>query len=175
MALTLDGNGTMTVGNGDITGLVAGALPSNVIGAGAVLQVVQGTYSTLTSIASTSFTDTGLSLAITPSSASSKILIIVSQPATLTRAANALNVNYQLLRGASSIFDAGRVFGLFALGATEIDATNALNTVFLDSPATTSATTYKTQAKTNTTASSAAVVFQNASGVSSITLMEIAA
>ncbi len=41
MALVLDGNGTMTVGNGDITGLVAGALPSTVIGAGAVLQVVQ--------------------------------------------------------------------------------------------------------------------------------------
>ena len=143
--------------------------------AGSVLQVVQGTYSTLTSIASTSFTDTGLSLAITPSSASSKILIIVSQPATLTRVANALNVNYQLLRGASSIFDAGRAFGLFVLGATEIDATSVLNTVFLDSPATTSATTYKTQAKLNTTASSAAVVFQNASGVASITLMEIAA
>ena len=50
MALTLDGNGTMTVGNGDITGLAAGALPSTVIGAGAVLQVVQyaanpGTFS----------------------------------------------------------------------------------------------------------------------------------
>ena len=36
MALILDGNGSMTVGNGDITGLATGALPSTVIGAGAV-------------------------------------------------------------------------------------------------------------------------------------------
>lgn len=40
MALTLDGNGTMTVGNGDITGITAGAIESTAIGSGAVLQVV---------------------------------------------------------------------------------------------------------------------------------------
>ena len=39
MALVLDGNGTMTVGNGDITGITAGAIESTAIGSGAVLQV----------------------------------------------------------------------------------------------------------------------------------------
>ena len=40
MALVLDGNGTMTVGNGDITGITSGAIESTAIGSGAVLQVV---------------------------------------------------------------------------------------------------------------------------------------
>ena len=38
MALVLDGNGTMTVGNGDITGINTGALPSTFIGSGAMLK-----------------------------------------------------------------------------------------------------------------------------------------
>ena len=79
MALVLDGNGTMTVGNGDITGLAAGALPSTVIGAGAVLQVVTATYSTESDYNSVSFADTGLTATITPTSATSKILILVTQ------------------------------------------------------------------------------------------------
>ena len=144
-------------------------------GVGKVLQVVSATYATPTTISSTSFTDTGLSLSITPLSASSKILVIVSQPIIIARVANALNVDYQLLRGASSIFNGGRVSGLFVAGASEIDATSVLNAVYLDSPATTSATTYKTQARTSTTANSAAALFQTNSAVSSITLMEIAA
>lgn len=139
-----------------------------------VLQVVSAVFTTPTTIASTSFTDTGVSLAITPSSTSSKILIVVSQPATLSRVSTALNVDYQLLRGSSSIFNGGRAFGLFVAGVSEIDATSVLNAVYLDSPATTSSTTYKTQAKMSTTANSAVVLFQTNSAVSSITLMEIA-
>jgi len=143
--------------------------------AGKVLQVVSSVFTTPTTIASTSFTDTGVSLSITPSSTSSKILIVVSQPATLSRVSTALNVDYQLLRGASSIFNGGLACGLFVAGTSEIDATSVLNAVYLDSPATTSSTTYKTQAKTSTTANSAVVLFQTNSAVSSITLMEIAA
>ena len=77
MALVLDGNGTMTVGNGDITGLVAGALPSTVIGAGAVLQVVQTQYTGTPSWTGTNIY-LGLQASITPTSASSKILAFCS-------------------------------------------------------------------------------------------------
>ena len=56
-------------------------------GGGKVLQVVSGTYSTNTSIASTTFTDSGLSLSITPTSATSKILVLVTQQMKLNRAA----------------------------------------------------------------------------------------
>ncbi len=67
MALTL-------TGDGDITGLAVGALPADVIGAGAVLQV-QSTYLTsatqLTSAGALHELSTSLRLSITPKSASS--------------------------------------------------------------------------------------------------------
>jgi len=45
MALVLDGNGSMTVGNGDITGLTTGAIETSAIGSGTVLQVFNTTVS----------------------------------------------------------------------------------------------------------------------------------
>ena len=46
---------------------------------GKVLQVVHATYSTLVTNSTTTYTDTGLTASITPSSTSSKVLIIVNQ------------------------------------------------------------------------------------------------
>ena len=163
MALTLDGTNGLTFNNS-----------TTQASAGVVLQVVSSTYSTSTSIASTSFTDTGLSLAITPKFSTSKILVMVSQPVSFLRTLNAINGYYQLLRGASAIFNGGRSFGMYVNTATDFDNTQILNSIYLDSPATTSSTTYKTQAKLSTTANSATAVFQNDSAVASITLLEIA-
>ncbi len=80
MPLVLDGNG-------DITGLVAGALPSTVIGAGAVLQVVNtqsGALATGTTVMVLDDTipqitegNEYMTLAITPTNASNKLLITV--------------------------------------------------------------------------------------------------
>lgn len=78
MALVLDGNGTMTVGNGDITGLAVGALPSNVIGAGAVLQVVQTEYSTEVSNGTQDQEHFVFQATITPISSTSKLLCIAT-------------------------------------------------------------------------------------------------
>jgi hypothetical protein len=79
MALVLDGNGTMTVGNGDITGLAAGALPSSVIGAGAVLQVVANYPSSAVAytqaVSSYAEISTAYRTSITPISASSILLL----------------------------------------------------------------------------------------------------
>ena len=163
MSFTIDGTNGLTFNNS-----------TTQASAGVVLQIVSGTYSTLTSIASTSFTDTGLSLAITPKFSTSKILVMVSQPITFGRTLNAINGYYQLLRGSSSIFNGGRSFGMYVNTATDFDNTQILNSIYLDSPATTSSTTYKTQAKLSTTANSATAVFQNDSAVASITLLEIA-
>ena len=142
--------------------------------AGVVLQVVSGTYSTLTSFSSTSFTDTGLSLAITPKFSTSKILVMVSQPVNFGRLSNAMNGYYQLVRGSTAIFNGGRSFGMYVNTTTDFDNQSILNSIYLDSPATTSSTTYKTQAKLNTTANSAIVLFQQDSAVASMTLLEIA-
>jgi hypothetical protein len=144
--------------------------------AGSVLQVVSATYSTETNIASTSYTDTGLTASITPTSASSKILVIVNQSVYNQQNTNAARVfELQLLRGATTIMDKD-FYSYAGVGAngyfeTGLDGTQ----IVLDSPATTSSTTYKTQGRMDSTASSTRIVFQGGSGESTITLMEIAA
>ena len=70
---------------------------------GKVLQVVNATYSTSTTITSSSYTDTGLSASITPSSATSKVLVLVSQRLSTYRAVGQAGAGYQLLRGATVI------------------------------------------------------------------------
>jgi hypothetical protein len=49
-------------------------------GGGKLLQLVQGTYSTQTGTSSTSYVDTGLSVTITPTLNTSKVLILISNP-----------------------------------------------------------------------------------------------
>ena len=150
-------------------------------GGGKVLQVVNGTYATNTIIASTSLTDTGLSLSITPTSATSKILVLITQPMKLQRAAtsDSQGAGYVLLRGATSIYTANQGgYGIAAYfpPSTEVQLSQLVNLAYYDSPATTSSTTYKTQARCLTTANSGVVIFQDSGAMtSSITLLEIGA
>ena len=167
MPLTLDGNG-------DIAGLVAGALPANVIGAGGILQVVSATYSTSVAIASTSYTDTGLQASITPTSSSSKILILVNQAGGLRRDSTGEQSGYtNLVRGATQITQIISIQRM--TGSSNQYAPYFNGIVFLDSPATTSSTTYKTQGKVANTDETGTIYFQVNSLTSTITLLEIAA
>ena len=65
--------------------------------------------------------------------------------------------------------------GIEANGATDTTLVQVGNMTYLDSPATTSATTYKTQIAVANTASSGYMRAQGDSVVSTITLMEIGA
>ncbi len=151
----------------DATGTVLTNATTTGFPAGSVLQVVNATTSTQVSISSASYTDTGLTATITPTSATSKILVLVSQSGVNgTAASNGVNV--QLLRGASSI----SVFAIAMAYATG-DILATASVCYLDSPATTSATTYKTQFARYT--GSSAVRTQENGSMSTITLMEIAA
>lgn len=148
-------------------------------GGGKVLQVVQATYSTATTIAATSFTDTGLSVTITPSSSTSKILIIGSQSLFLQRNNKSIGGGLQLVRGSTSIMDqtgsgSGGVF-IEGTGLTDayLGSVNPIN--YLDSPATTSATTYKVQAKVYITTNAGSVVCQYGGIVSTLLALEIGA
>jgi len=151
-------------------------------GGGKVLQVVSATTTTYTSVTSTSFTDSGLSLSITPTLNTSKVLVLVSQSVQVTaynnsNAGSALGT-IALLRTATQIAG-GRLFIAAAMpadGETQIYTTQAFSV--LDSPATTSATTYKTQGKIDSTANSRSLGFQRANTgdtSSSIVLLEIGA
>ena len=146
-------------------------------GGGKVLQVVQGTTTTSTTVASTSYSDTGLSASITPSSASSKILVMVAQKYILARTAAPTDAGLQIIRGATSIVDFGlRSAHLYATPlSSEIQSGTIWSPIYLDSPSTTSSTTYKTQAKLSDTGSSHSITFQQYSGTAVMILMEIGA
>ena len=157
---------TSDLANGAITA-VKMATNGSWAPAGTVLQVVQATYATSTTTSTSTYVDTGLTASITPLSATSKILVIVSQQGLYTAATNYF-CGLRLLRGASSILVCGAAGspngGAFYIPNSSIS--------FLDSPATTSSTTYKTQfASLN---NNGAVGVQISNETSTITLMEIA-
>ena len=157
---------------------VVGGVPawSAPAGGGKVLQVVYANITTPTTISSTSYTDTSLTATITPTSATSKILVLINQIFTFSRTASQIDqgVGIQILRGATSVYDTGaNVFYLLATGASAGSLSNVGALTYLDSPATTSATTYKTQAKN--TRSTGSSTYQEGNAPSAITLIEIGA
>ena len=158
----------LVLNGSSISGLAAeGGLSSPQTGS--VLQVVQGSTSTQASTSTNTLVDTGLTATITPKFASSKILVLVSQNGV----AKATNNTYALLR----LLRNGNIVQIFEsqLCFTGSTATNSAgsSTAYLDSPATTSATTYKTQFSSGS--NNAVVEVQASSSASTITLMEIAA
>ena len=113
-------------------------------GAFRVLQVVSATTSTPTASSTTTYADTTLTVTITPTSSSSKILILVDQNGGYKSAGNLGSaVNCKLLRSATDISSFGLEVGYNALAQELI--LGYMSAVILDSPATTSAVTYKTQ------------------------------
>jgi len=143
--------------------------------AGKLKQVVQGIYTTATTITTSTYSDTGLSLSITPTSNTSKILVLISQGVLVDRASSSCLNKLQILRGATMIQESDRAGGISVGGGstTQISVNEVL--IYLDSPATTSSTTYKTQGAVVSATSGAQAVFQENSRPSTITLMEIGA
>jgi hypothetical protein len=128
MSMVIDGTNGLTFNN---------ATTQN--SGGKVLQVVQAIYQTAVTTTSTSYVDTGLSLSITPLFSTSKIAVIICQTLSPTTAASNTYGSWRVLRGATEIYQDARtnMYMQFAHGD--------YSCYLLDSPATTSATTYKTQ------------------------------
>ena len=148
-------------------------------GGGKVLQVVQGTSTSATTIASSTFTDSGLSATITPSASTSKVLAFVMQEAAGYRNYQYAGYSARLLRGATEVFVSYKAgTNLVEIGTSSASQENLiagyLPMNYLDSPATTSATTYKTQLKVNSTANGGGVDVRGTI-VSTLILMEIGA
>jgi hypothetical protein len=144
-------------------------------GGGKVLQVVSTTYSTQATTGLNTYTDSNLTLSITPTLSTSKVLVLITQPGGcfVSGAATAISLYVKLMRGATDLTSTVTP-QLFAGGASSGALETAANVCFsyLDSPATTSATTYKTQFKAGN--GGTAIVQPNGS-LSSIILMEIGA
>jgi len=151
-------------------------------GGGKVLQVIQASTSTATTIASTTYTDTTLSATITPTSATSKILVQVVQISLTKRNTNdTAGLGIRILRDSTSIFEPApskyesSYLGLNAGAATSMEMIVSVPLIYLDSPASTSALTYKTQGAVFTTNNSGSSTFQTNASISTITLLEIGA
>jgi hypothetical protein len=135
----------------DNTGTIltsASSVASSQLPTGSVLQVLQATKTDAFSTTSTSPVDiTGLSVTITPSSSSNKILVSYSTVGSIN--GDIAHGYFNMVRGATAIFKAD-------VAGSRTSATSVLNQpnggqmlcysqTYLDSPATTSATTYKLQ------------------------------
>ena len=121
--------------------LAAGKFP-----AGTVIQTIFGTVDGQVSNTTNTFADTNLSATITPTSASNKILVSVFQNGVYKDGNAASGCQIQLLRGTTVISQLSKRAG--GDNGTGTAATMSIGTVgnqVLDSPSTTSATTYKTQ------------------------------
>lgn len=189
LASTLDLSGkTMTYGNLPAANLT-GSLPAGM--GGKILQVVSttktDTFST-TAYTSSMATLTGLTASITPSSTSSKILVMISM--NLGSASDTV-ITYQLYRDTTAISQGdaasnrSRVTGV----SVYVDGANAMqyggapiSTQYLDSPSTTSSLTYSVKIGStvgrsvycNRTAEDRDTTNYDARSSSTITIMEIA-
>jgi hypothetical protein len=175
MSITLSGDGSITglTSTGISAAQTVTSVPSSALPAGTVLQVVSTSYETAVSTTSSSYVTTGLTATITPKFATSKILATVNM-LVYVNASNGQNV-ITIFRGTVSGTDLGGATGngfggCFGSGPTEIFSV-ASGSV-LDSPATTSATTYTVGFKRKT-AGTAYTIVDNQKAT--LTLMEIAA
>jgi hypothetical protein len=135
-----------------------------------IVQVVTATTTTETGNSTNTYADTTLTASITPTSASNTILVIASHNGVgRTANSSASNVNIKLFRGATEIGKS------LYIGETNTAVRQYIGTTVItkmDSPATTSSTTYKTQFMNDGNTTAAYV--QLGSSTSTIVLMEVA-
>jgi hypothetical protein len=142
-------------------------------GGGKVLQVITASAGAEVVSTSTTYADTGVSATITPTSATSKILVIANQNGNLKNADTGLRI--RLVRGSTELTIIDSATTHTGTSATNHSGGSAIT--YLDEPATTSATTYKTQFRTNVGGAQVLTNFNgySSSSFSSITLLEIGA
>ena len=143
--------------------VLTAAYMNDLRGAFRVLQVVTGITNTQTSTGSGTFSDVGLSASITPQATSSKILVMAQLNWYNT---GADKVTFSLNRGATKINETNPLGG----DANNLDSVAFLT--LLDSPATTSATTYKVQFRTS---GGASYLRASATATCTIFLIEVSA
>lgn len=167
--------------NGATSGSVTLAAPASgsdvnltlpVQGFGKVLQVVMGSTTTSTASTSTTLADTALSATITPTSATSKVLVLVSQNGIRKDPGHVDNGVYVVLaRGTTTIAQLSSLAGWNY--SSSYNHVGGVSGAYLDTPATTSAITYRTRMCAGRAGANAVV---NEGGeMSMIVLMEVAA
>ena len=158
--LRVDSIQTSSGGSATASGLGIG-------GIGKIGQVVSNEFTSYASTSSSSFTQIGPSVAITPTATSSKILINIAGGAMYT--ATDKKIDMTIYRDSSNL---GNTNGMMAHFANSSYLQGAISLTILDSPNTTSSTTYALYVKTPT---GSAVDIQSSNYKSVITAMEVLA
>lgn len=162
--LAVGTNGQVLTANSTASTGLAWATPGTKIG-----QVVSTSFSANTTTSSTSYVDiTNFTLSITPTSSSSKVLVIANFNGYMDGIPSSIPVAYyQIVRGSTAI-QTGASLGFYAGSIGSGVTLYPMQTlVYLDSPSTTSSTTYKIQTKGNGGNNA------GANGVATLTLMEV--
>jgi hypothetical protein len=150
--------------------VLTAAQQNNLRGAFRVLQVVTATYGTFTTHNSTTYTDTGLTANITPQATTNKILVMAFNNGCVRGAENNGNaLSLRIMRGGTRISE---VLDWSGTGTTLL-MQGTVHMQVLDSPASTSALTYKVQGRNAVAASTVGTQYQ--STTSTLVLMEISA
>ena len=145
---------------------------------GSVLQTVYNNYATQVNITqNTSHVSSGLTATITPTSTSSKILIMVSQQHKIFNNTSDNGFGIRFKRDSTVIYTPSatnyHVYGYF--NNSYFDMRGNTSFYYLDSPASTSALTYSTEVRMYQGSGAPHVRLQDNSNQSQIILMEIAA
>ena len=179
MALALSGTSNGSLNNLSLSGNTATIVDTGK--AGTIVQVVQATSTGGVTVNTTTYTDTSLTASITPTSSSNKILIMINQAYVYLRSAVDQGMGVRIVRDSTTVWTSvqsgtGPYYD-YVDNSTEHDGYATI--VYLDSPATTSSTTYKTQGRPWNTSNTGRVIFNPggavADSVSTITLMEVVA
>ena len=167
--LTVGANGTTIVADSSTATGLKWATPA---GGGKVLQVVTAQSPSVASTSSTTYATTGLTATITPTLSTSKVLVMLYQTVTNNgfSAAN-LGVKMRLVRGSTTI---QQLSVEYLYTGVQQGFYGSISSQWLDSPATTSATTYLTE-YANGGANANTIYVNGSSANSSIILMEIGA
>jgi len=161
----------ITLNNNSLSNI--SSLPAGV--GGKVLQVVQSiTTTAVTHVSDGGQVDTTLSASITPSSTSSKVLVLISQNNKVERGGSVeMNYELRLFRDSTEIENWTSVCAQDATNDGRFYGSNHAYH-YEDSPSSTSSITYKTTGQIVSVGGGRTVSFQNLSAPSTMTLMEIA-
>lgn len=150
---------------------IVGTDAGSIVAPGQVIQLVHGLHATEKSMSNSTWADTDLQLSITPKFSTSKIYVLYIMQFRILSTNSDAGIGFRLLRNGTVIEEASTTYDNYTYdggGQTEIRGSDT--ETYLDSPATTSALTYKIQGNPY----SGTVRVQSDNNKSRMTLMEIA-
>ena len=149
--------------------ILTAANMNDVRGAFRILQVVTNTYSTAYTNSTSTYTDVGPTVDITPQSTASKVLVVANINGAFKQTNNT-SLDLEIRRASTTIYTATANFNTGSV----LTNVGSVTLIYLDSPATTASRTYKVRGRSSQNLASVGAQLLSASD-SSITVFEVSA